>query len=61
MKTNVVIEPTKENGLAKPSIADCLQIRPIDYYHRLKRIRGQLNKDDIQRIDRALKIIFALS
>ncbi len=29
--TNIEINPTKENGLIKLSIADCLQTRPIDY------------------------------
>ena len=42
------------------SIADCLQTRPIDHRHRLKRIRGQLNDEVMQQIDRSLKIVFAL-
>jgi mRNA interferase MazF len=28
--TNIEIAPTKENGLTKLSIADCLQTRPVD-------------------------------
>ncbi len=31
IQTNVFLEPSKENGLTKKSIADCLQTRPIDY------------------------------
>jgi mRNA interferase MazF len=60
IKTNITIEPTAENGLTKSSVADCLQTRPIDHRHRLKRIRGQLNDDVMQQIDHALKIVFAL-
>ena len=28
--TNVEIHPSKENGLSKKSVTDCLQTRPID-------------------------------
>ncbi len=40
IKTNVVIFPSPDNGLAKKSIADCLQARPIDHHQRLVKIRG---------------------
>lgn len=60
IKTNIPIEPTPANGLTKPSVADCLQTRPIDHRHRLKRLRGQLSDDVITQIDQALKIVFAL-
>ncbi|MEJ2748395.1 MAG: type II toxin-antitoxin system PemK/MazF family toxin, partial [Anaerolineae bacterium] len=29
IKTNITIKQTPENGLSKPSVADCLQTRPI--------------------------------
>jgi mRNA interferase MazF len=58
--TNVEIEPSKENGLTKKSVADCLQTRPVDYQKRLVKIRGRLNDDEMQRISEALRIVFAL-
>jgi len=59
--TNVALEPSPENGLTKRSVADCLQTRPIDYRHRLVRVRGKLSTGDLQKIDRALASVFALS
>jgi len=38
--TNVTIEPNKQNGLTKRSIADCLQTRPIDKNNRVISILG---------------------
>ncbi len=58
--TNVEIKPTNENGLAKLSIADCLQTRPIDYRMRFVKIRGKLSEKDLQKIDLALKKVFNL-
>jgi len=58
--TNVVIVPTPENGLNKESIADCLQTRPIDVNRRLVQIIGELTDTDMNKIDSALKIVFAL-
>ncbi len=58
--TNVLLNPTKENGLGKKSIADCLQTCPIDYPKRYISQRGQLNEQLLLEIDEALKIIFAL-
>lgn len=60
IKTNVELMPNSQNGLAKKSIADCLQTRPIDHRYRLVKIRGELTTEDMKRIDEALKIIFAL-
>ncbi len=60
IKTNVLLEPSKENGLTKKSIADCLQTRPIDYQYRLVKIRGKLSENKITEIDRALKLVFDL-
>jgi mRNA interferase MazF len=60
IKTNVEIDPTNLNRLAKRSIADCLQTRPIDYRMRLISIRGQLEENTLIAIDRALKIVFGL-
>ena len=58
--TNVILDPLKENGLTKKSIADCLQTRPIDYQLRLVKIRGQLSENKLTEIDRALKLVFDL-
>jgi mRNA interferase MazF len=58
---NVVIEPTERNNLSKKSIADCLQTRPVDYQPRLRGIRGPLEPESLERIDRALKIVFGLA
>ena len=58
--TNVEINPSSDNGLIKLSIADCLQTRPIDHTHRLISFRGQLDSPTIEKIDKALKIVFAL-
>lgn len=61
IKTNVEIQPTAENGLYKLSLADCLQTRPVDYRYRLVKVRGALLKSDLQKIEQALKIVFALT
>ena len=61
IKTNVVLDPDRENGLSKKSIADCLQTRPIDHRQRLVRIRGQLSIDKIRELDAALKTVFELT
>lgn len=58
--TNVVIDPSPQNGLTKRSVADCLQTRPIDHRSRLVRVRGNLGEPLMKAIDRALKIVFAL-
>jgi mRNA interferase MazF len=60
IKTNVEIEPASTNGLTKKSIADCLQTRPIDYQHRLVRIRGKISAQLLEEIDEALAIVFGL-
>jgi len=60
IRTNVVIEPTEENGLDKISVADCLQTRPVDYKYRLVKIRGQISFIDIEKINNALKLVFDL-
>ncbi|MDG4551764.1 MAG: type II toxin-antitoxin system PemK/MazF family toxin [Candidatus Contendobacter sp.] len=61
IRTNVEIEPSPENGLSKPSVADCLQTRPIDHRARLVKIRGELEPTTLQVLDQALKIVFALA
>lgn len=58
--TNVILEPTEENGLTKKSIADCLQTRPIDHRYRLRCVRGHLKNEALKKIDRAIKFVFAL-
>lgn len=60
IKTNVTISPSSENGLTKVSVADCLQTRPIDHSFRLGQIRGYLTPVDLEKIDQALKTVFAL-
>ncbi|MFO1423914.1 MAG: type II toxin-antitoxin system PemK/MazF family toxin [Candidatus Competibacteraceae bacterium] len=61
IRTNVEIEPSPRNGLSKPSVADCLQTRPIDHRARLVKIRGELEPTTLQVLDQALKIVFALA
>lgn len=58
ISTNVVITPSKENGLKKKSIADCLQTRPIDHRRRFVKYRGKISDDIINEIDYALKLVF---
>ncbi len=58
--SNVTLEPNPANGLSKKSVADCLQTRPIDYRQRLVKVLGKLEKEKIQEIESALKIVFDL-
>ncbi len=58
--TNVEIDPTKKNNLTKKSIADCLQTRPVDYQSRIRRVRGELDPETMEKINQALKVIFNL-
>lgn len=58
--TNVIIEPTRNNGLTKRSVADCLQTRPVDYEKRLVKVRGRLTEEELDAIAKALRIVFAL-
>ena len=58
--TNVEIQPSTQNGLDKLSVADCLQVRPVDHARRLHRVRGMLEQSSMQDIDRALKVVFGL-
>lgn len=58
--TNVDILPSSRNGLAKRSVADCLQTRPIDYRARLVAVRGEVEDESMTNIEHALKIVFAL-
>jgi mRNA interferase MazF len=60
IKTNVVISPSRLNGLTKLSIADCLQTRPIDRRFRLVRVRGEVEVNFLDEIDIALRIVFDL-
>jgi mRNA interferase MazF len=60
IKTNVVLLPTRQNGLSKKSIADCLQTRPIDHRHRLVRIRGSLSPEKTLELSAALRVVFEL-
>lgn len=60
IKTNIEIVPSRVNGLAKKSIADCLQTRPIDHRFRFVKVRGTLDSVIMKKIDQALKIVFDL-
>lgn len=60
IRTNIEILPTGKNGLSKKSIADCLQTRPVDHRFRLVKVRGELTSSEMESIDNALKIVFAL-
>ncbi|MEW5988233.1 MAG: type II toxin-antitoxin system PemK/MazF family toxin [Chloroflexota bacterium] len=60
IRTNVEIVPSRTNGLVKKSVADCLQTRPVDYRFRLVGVRGALTAEEMNQIDQALKIVFAL-
>ena len=59
--TNVEIFPSKNNGLYKKSIADCLQTRPIDHRRRLVKIRGKLSSVKMEEIDQALITVFGFN
>ena len=61
IRTNVEIQPSPRNGLSKPSVADCLQTRPIDHRARLVKIRGELDPPILHALDQALKLVFALA
>ena len=56
--TNVEVVPSSNNGLAKKSVADCLQTRPIDHRARMVKVRGELESGVMAKIDDALKIVF---
>ena len=58
--TNVEVVPSSRNGLTRRSVADCLQTRPVDHRARLVRVRGELEDEDLARIDDALRIVFDL-
>ena len=60
IKTNVSLSPSRENGLDKKSIADCLQTRPIDHRLRLSKMRGKMESHYMHAIDQALKTVFSL-
>uniref|UniRef100_B8HY82 mRNA interferase n=1 Tax=Cyanothece sp. (strain PCC 7425 / ATCC 29141) TaxID=395961 RepID=B8HY82_CYAP4 len=60
IRMNVEIQPSEANGLTKPTIADCLQTRPIDHRSRMLRVRGMLESQSLDRINQALRIVFAL-
>lgn len=58
--TNVTVEPSGGTGLDKRSVADCLQTRPIDWRQRMRRVRGSLDPETLERIDEALLVVFGL-
>ena len=56
----VKLVPSRDNGLDKPSLADCLQVRSIDHKHRVTQIRGVLDENDMNEIDKQLKLVMHL-
>lgn len=58
--TNVTLQPTRQNGLSKVSVADCLQTRPIDYQQRLVAVLGEVGEEKLKEIETALKKVFGL-
>lgn len=58
--TNVVVVPSSRNGLTKRSVADCLLTRPVDHRARLVGVRGELEDEEMAKIDDALRIVFDL-
>ncbi len=58
--TNVELLPSPENGLAKKSVADCLQTRPVDQRFRMAGVRGTLTFEEMRTIDEALRMVFSL-
>lgn len=59
--TNVIIEPTEQNGLSKQSVADCLQTRPIDHQSRFVAVGGKLTAEVMAQIDQAFRQVFSLA
>ncbi len=58
--SNVTLSVTKDNGLVKKSIADCLQTRPVDYTKRFVEYKGVVTQEVLAEVDRALKVVFGL-
>lgn len=58
--TNVTLVKSKQNGLDKKSIADCLQTRPLDYTKRFIKYRGAIEREVLKQLDRALAIVFGI-
>jgi mRNA interferase MazF len=58
--THVGIEPSPDNGLRETSIVKCEQIVTVSK-NRLDGRIGQLNQDDLQRVDDALKLALSLT
>jgi mRNA interferase MazF len=56
----VKLNPSGDNGLDKPSLADCLQVRSIDHKHRVTQIHGLLNEKELSEIDKQLKLVMQL-
>ena len=55
----VVVSPTKANGLQEPSAIQLGQIRSVDKRRLLKRL-GALDAESLQKVDTALKISLGL-
>lgn len=56
---HVHLTPTKDNGLAKPSVADCFQAKSISKQRFVKKL-GKLNEDEISDIKVTLMAVLDL-
>src|SRR5262249_299686 len=56
----VVVSPTKTNGLLLPSALHIAQIRPIDRTRPLRRL-GALASEAMERVDEAIRISLGLT
>lgn len=52
----VHIAPTLSNGLAKPSAADCFQVRSVAVERLVRRI-GQVSDDEMEKIVESIKLV----
>jgi len=59
MPTHVLIRPTKDNGLAKSSIAIAENVHPIDKSCLLEHI-GQVDAEDYSRVANAVRLHLAV-
>jgi mRNA interferase MazF len=52
----ILIAPTANNGLAKPSAADAFQIRSVSQERFVQRL-GKLNSDEVSQIVKAVQVV----
>lgn len=54
--TQLIIEPNEDNRMKNTSLALCEQIVPINKQEQIKFIIGQITKDELEAIDKAMLI-----